>query len=348
MEPRTLLRFPHRSGMTSFSHRYEGRLDLVMLPLIQAASVRTSDVSYLQRHGWDSFDEVDRRVSVHEALPATARPYTRFHSSVFSHVPLGVEQVGAPEVWSLSRGQHIKVAVIDTGIDSRHPDLRATVRGGYHVLAPGLPADDDNGHGTHIAGTIAAHRRGGLSGVAPGASVYAVKAFDHAGTAFISDLVRAIEWSIRAGMHIINMSFGMREPSRALYDAIQSAEQAGVFVIASAGNGGAREQVDAPAIFPQTIAVGALTEEAETAPFSKDGAHVDVFAPGVDIYSTRPGGGYQQLSGSSMATAHVSGVLALMLALRPQLKPEELRRIWRKIGTHTHVHATRILTDLFT
>ncbi len=317
-----------------------------MLPLIQAASVRTADLPAWRERGWNGPCEVDRLVSVHEALPATGRPQTRFHATVFAHVPLGVEQVGAPEMWPLSRGQNIKIAVIDTGIDNRHPDLRSVVRGGYHVLSPGLPAIDDNGHGTHIAGTIAANRRGGLSGVAPGASIYAVKAFDRVGTAFISDLVRAIEWCIRADMQIINMSFGMREPSRALYDAIQTAEQAGVFVVASAGNGGEREQVDAPALFPQTVAVGALTEDGETAAFSKDGVQVDVFAPGVDIYSTWPGGSYQQLSGSSMATAHVSGVLALLLALRPQLTPVALRDIWRNHGAALHVHALRSLNDL--
>jgi subtilisin len=185
---------------------------------------------------------------------------------------------------------------------------------------------DDNGHGTHIAGTIAAsNAHGGMIGVSPGALIYPVKAFDYNGTAYVSDIIASIDWCIRNRMNIINMSFGMRQYSTALHEAIKRAHHAGIVIVASSGNDGNRGGIDYPARFPQTISVGALTRVGKIAPFSNKGKEIDIYAPGDRILSTWLNGRYNELSGTSMATSHVSGTIALMLESRSDLNPGEIK-----------------------
>src|SRR5690606_34266139 len=127
----------------------------------------------------------------------------------------------------------------------------------------------------HISGTIAASNSySGLVGVAPMAMIHPVKAFDHNGTAFISDIVLGIDWCVQNRMHIINMSFGMRNRSKSLHDAVRNAYAAGISVVASSGNDGRRAQIDYPARFLQAIAVGATTKHSRIAPFSNRGKSI--------------------------------------------------------------------------
>ncbi len=157
-----------------------------------------------------------------------------------------------------------------------------------------------------------------------------MKAFDNQGGAFVSDIVKGIDWCVANGMDIINMSFGMRTYSKALEAAVLSAYRAGIIVIASSGNEGKRAEIDYPARFPQVIAVGATTRRGRIASFSNDGKQIDIYAPGENIYSTWLQGKYRELSGTSMATSHVTGVVALMLSLKPDLKPLRIRMLLRK------------------
>ena len=242
-------------------------------------------------------------------------------------LPWGIREIKAPAVWSHSTGAKVRIAVIDTGIDYRHPDLRAAAAGGINLVTPGRLPYDDNGHGTHIAGTIAASARaGGLNGVAPDARIYAVKAFDHNGTAYVSDIVAGIEWCIRNQMDIINMSFGMKTPHKALEEAVKSAQRSGIVVVASSGNEGRIGDIDYPARYRSTIAVGATTRGGRIAPFSNRGRQIDIYAPGDKVISTWLGGGYRELSGTSMATSHVTGIIALLLAESPDLTPAAIKR----------------------
>jgi len=267
--------------------------------------------------------EPDVRIAVH----GTARSV----QAVEQGIPWGVRQIRAPQVWRQTTGHGIKVGVIDTGIDFNHPDLRHSISRGINLLARSMLPHDDNGHGTHIAGTIAAaNQLHGMVGVAPRAIIHPVKAFDHNGSAYVSDIILGIEWCIRNRMDIINMSFGMKTRSRALLAAVRKAWRSNIVIVASSGNDAKRKAIDYPARFPQTISVGATTRMRRIAKFSNRGSLIDIFAPGDNIFSSWLRGKYNEMSGTSMATSHVSGAIALLLAYRPGLKPAEIKEILRR------------------
>ena len=245
-------------------------------------------------------------------------------------IPWGIRRIRAPEVWNRTTGYGVKVGVIDTGVDFFHPDLSHSLRPGANMLNRSAPPFDDNGHGTHITGTIAAaNRLRGMIGVAPRASVYPVKAFDEGGTAYVSDIVRAIDWCVRNRMDIINMSFGMDYRSPSLESAVAGAWRAGLMIVASAGNDSKRGVVDFPARSGHSIAVGALDRRGRVASFTNRSRDIDVYAPGERIYSCWPRGRHREMSGTSMATSHVTGAIALLLAYRPGLTPAQILKIVR-------------------
>ncbi len=243
-------------------------------------------------------------------------------------IPWGIEFIYARQAWALTRGVGVKVGVIDTGIDLHHPDLRSNIAGGHNVLNPGRDPADDNGHGTHVAGTIAAADDDiGVAGVAPQAKLYAVKALDRFGIGYLSDLIEALDWCIKNGIAIVNLSLGTREDNRTFHDAVRRAWQAGVTVVAAAGNDGPGENtVNYPGKYPETICVSAVDADGRLARFASSGPEVDLVAPGVDILSTWPGGGYRSLNGTSMASPHVAGVAALVAAARPDSGPDEISK----------------------
>lgn len=245
-------------------------------------------------------------------------------------IPWGVDQVGAPEIWSKSVGQNIHIGVIDTGIDFKHPDLRNSISQGINLLNRRLLPHDDNGHGTHIAGTIAATgRHSGIIGVAPRAIIHPVKAFDQNGSAYVSDIIAGIDWCVQNDLDIINMSFGMKTYNPTLEQAVLNAYYRGKVIVASSGNDGRKKTIDYPARFSQVVSVGAITRTGKIAPFSNRGIQIDIYAPGERVYSAWLGGKYNELSGTSMATAHVSGVIALMLSLR-SMSPQQIKSALRR------------------
>ncbi|MFD2614558.1 S8 family peptidase [Paenibacillus gansuensis] len=266
--------------------------------------------------------EEDMRIKLHE---------TAVSPRTDPHVPWGIRQIKAPAVWNKSIGNRVKVAVIDTGIDYSHPDLRHNIAGGINLIQRSMLPHDDNGHGTHIAGTIAAAGQyHGIVGVAPRAVIHPVKSFDKHGAALVSDIILGIDWCVRNNIDIINMSFGMRTRSEALLQAVRNAYNAGVIIVASSGNEGKKLSMDYPAKYPQTISVGAVGKDHHIAPFSNRNRKIDVFAPGEKILSAWPRGKYNEMSGTSMATSHVSGLIALLLAAKPGLKPDAIREMLKK------------------
>lgn len=255
------------------------------------------------------------------------------HTAPAPSIPWGIKRIRAPQAWKAAKGARIRVAVIDTGLDYSHQDLAHAAERGYNVLQPLFLPHDDNGHGTHIAGTIAAHStRSGMSGVAPEARIFPVKAFDHNGSATIADIITGIEWAIDNGMHIINMSFGMSRGSRALHDVIRRAYRAGIVIIASAGNDGLA-RADYPARYPEVISVGATTRQNRRLSISNRGRQVDIYAPGEKIISTWLYRSYHTLSGTSMAAGYVSGAAALLLSLRRELTPRQIKELLRQSRT---------------
>lgn len=279
-------------------------------------------IGLLEGHPYVQHWEPDLRVTITE-------PYAKKVSdSSTPRLPWGVRQVEANRVWSMTRGKAVKVAVIDTGIDYDHPAVKDNYRGGVNILSSMLSPYDYNGHGTHVAGTIAGRAvETGLVGVAPRAYIYAVKAFNRRGTANLSDLLSAINWCIENKMQVVNMSFGMEKMSESLRWAIQKAYRRGIIMVAAAGNKGIYGKVDFPARYPETIAITATDKRGQIASFSNYSQEVDVAAPGEMIPSSWINGGVREISGTSMAVPHVVGTVALLLYLRPDLTPEQIRRI---------------------
>jgi len=230
-------------------------------------------------------------------------------SEIKDQLPWGVKYLGGQGLWRRSMGEGVKVAIIDTGISRKHPDLKGQVAGGVDFVKGKI-----GGHGTHIAGIIGAVLNNkGIVGVAPKVKLYDVRAFTQDGTATIADIIKGIDWCIRHGMHVINMSFGTDQHSEALRRIIQKAAQAGIMMVASAGNNGGA--IEYPAAYKGVIAVGAIDKEGKLADFSARGK-LGAKAPGVDIYSTWLDGKYKTLNGTSMAAAHVSGLVALRVGER--------------------------------
>ncbi|MEE8425221.1 MAG: S8 family peptidase, partial [Elusimicrobiota bacterium] len=212
-----------------------------------------------------------------------------------------------------STGRGVKVAVVDTGIDFQHPDLAANYKGGYNALDKKKPPLDDHGHGTHVAGTIAAVKDGrGVVGVAPNASLYAVKVLDKNGGGRLTSIIKGIVWTGNNGIQVANMSLGSPVGSLFMRMAVMYAESRGVAIVAAAGNSGG--SVGYPAAYGETIAVAASDSGDRIARFSSRGKQVNFIAPGVNIKSTLPGGKYGTFSGTSMASPHVAGLAVLAVA----------------------------------
>ncbi|MDQ6420248.1 S8 family peptidase [Paenibacillus sp. LHD-117] len=293
------------------------------LPIIRGISCLLPETAVLDTFKGRVWMEKDCLISV--------SPSAQKAQALDNGMPWGVQQIKAPQAWGITTGHRVKVGVIDTGVDFNHPDLRHSLLRGINLLNRSKMPYDDNGHGTHIAGTIAASNgMHGMIGVAPRALIAPVKAFDHNGSAFVSDIILGIEWCVRNGMDVINMSFGMKTRSKALLGAVNNAYNSGVIIVASSGNDGKLRSVDYPARYPQTISVGATNRMRRVAPFSNRGTYIDIYAPGEKITSAWLRGNYNEMSGTSMATSHVSGAIALLLSLYPHLSPGEIKQIMRR------------------
>ncbi len=229
-------------------------------------------------------------------------------------LPWGVDKIDAERVWPLGNtADQIRVGIIDTGISNTHPDLLANIKGGVNTINPRKNWNDDNGHGSHVAGIVAALDNNiGVIGVGPTIDLYAIKVLDRNGSGYLSDVIEGIQWAIANKMQVVNMSLGTASNIQSFHDAVIVAKNVGVVVVAAAGNnnGGA---VDYPGAYDEVIAVSATDSADAIANFSSVGTQVDLAAPGVSIYSTYKGTGYATLSGTSMAAPHVAGSAALVL-----------------------------------
>ncbi len=250
-------------------------------------------------------------------------------------IPWGISRISAREANVLNKGAGVKVCVVDSGIDKTHPDLAANISGGrnYVVIKGRIAADnwnDDNGHGSHVAGTIAAIENAiGVVGVAPEAKLFAAKVLDSRGSGYLSDVADGVTECVRVGAKVINMSLGANgDPNAAspLKTAILNAQAAGVLVVVAAGNEGQDIRNTIPAGYPSVIAVSALNSSDQFASWSNFGLdNNDFAAPGVNIHSTWKGGQYNTISGTSMASPHVAGAAALHLSAQsPLLKAIDL------------------------
>ncbi|MEN3132662.1 S8 family peptidase [Bacillus cereus] len=225
----------------------------------------------------------------------------------------------------------MSVAILDTGIDEDHKDL--IIKDGISFVENHPGFDDDNGHGTHLAGIIAAQANNiGTTGLAPNVDLYAVKVLDSESNGKYSTVVKGIDWAIEHKINIVLMSLGGTKKSLFFEEAMNKAYEKGVLLISSAGNRGFREEdtITYPAKFESVIAVGALDNDDQRGFLSSKGENLELMAPGVDILSTWNNGDYKYDSGTSMAAAHVAGVAALIFERKPNLSNEQVRDIMNK------------------
>lgn len=227
-----------------------------------------------------------------------------------------LSQIQIRELWQTTNGgSEILVAVLDTGIDQDHEDLDGKVVVEANFTDSPTPGDT-YGHGTHIAGIIAAYGNNGVGivGVAPESQLMNVKVADDAGGCKASTVAEGIIWAVDNGASVINVSIEFKEPSPELEDAVNYAWSRGVVIIAAAGNEGSESPVY-PACYENCIAVAAIRQDDTLAPLSNYGDWIDVAAPGFDIYSTLPDNSYGYKSGTSFASAYVSGLAALLFSV---------------------------------
>jgi type VII secretion-associated serine protease mycosin len=242
-----------------------------------------------------------------------------------------LDKVSFEAAWGTTNGHGVTVAVVDTGVREDHEDLGATVLPGIdYVHSGGNGWDDGNGHGTHVAGIIAAMASNGrgIAGGAPGVKILPVRVLDENGSGFSSNVAAGIIWATDHGARVINLSLGGTTPSDGTRAAIQYANSKGAIVLAAAGNGAqSGNQPLYPGAFPETVAVAAVDQNLNRAPFSNYGSYVDIAAPGVSIRSTfnQSRTSYADMSGTSMATPYASAAAALVVAANPKLTANGVR-----------------------
>lgn len=301
-----------------------------------------SDADALCKHPDIEFAEEDGRAELVGALDDTTTP-------TGDRLTWGYRRIKAEDVYKFGlRGQSVKVAVIDTGVDYTHEDLKALYKGGYDFYNEDGAPMDDHWHGTHVAGTICAVTNGvGYRGVAPMIELYAVKVLGADGSGYWSDVIQGIDWCRQNGIEVINMSLGGYSYSQALKEACDSAMAEGITLVAAAGNAGSEWGVDSvsyPAKFDSVIAVTAtMIVEGDYPPgtpiedmkanmpaFASIGPAVDFGAPGSQINSTVPlfkdPTGYLQASGTSMASPHVAGLVTALKQAAPSATPDQIKQ----------------------
>jgi len=293
--------------------------------------------------------------------PLAMAPYVRriWHDTkVKALLDIAVPTIGSKVGQGLGyTGKGVTVAIIDTGI-APHPDLTSPenrIIGWYDLVNGKSSPYDDNGHGTHVAGIVAGNgwsSRGKYTGVAPEANLVGIKALDKEGTGNISDILVAIEWCLEKqavyNIRVLNLSLGAPAYQSSVSDplcaAVRSAWDNGLVVCVAAGNDGpGARTINTPGIEPKAITVGNLddrgtvdpsddivNESSSVGPTIDDQVKPDLLAPGTNIVSLKPGGGYQTMTGTSMAAPMVAGAAAQILQHRPGLKPDQVKRILKQ------------------
>ncbi|MEE9189393.1 MAG: S8 family serine peptidase [Candidatus Neomarinimicrobiota bacterium] len=232
----------------------------------------------------------------------------------------GVKRIGSGAVHAGGNsGSGVKVGILDSGIDYLHEDLNDSYVRGVDFVNNDDDPMDDYGHGTHVAGTVGAEDNGiGVVGVAPGSDLYAIKILNSSGSGYWTDIIAALDWAVTNGIQVTNNSYGASTyPGVAVETAFINSASTGMIHVASAGNSGnppgRGENIGYPGNFAAVIAVTATDINDKRARFSSTGSNAEIAAPGVNVISTRMGGGYVNYNGTSMASPHVAGTVALAL-----------------------------------
>ncbi len=291
----------------------------VALSDVQAKQLESdNDVEYVEL----DFEAKTLSVGEFDKTTETAKK-AKSNSQIISY---GITNIGADQTFKKYDGKKVKVAILDTGV-SNHEDI--AIKGGISFVDYTTSYADDNGHGTHVAGIIAAKdNKVGVVGVAPNSEIYAVKVMDKYGNGSYSNIIEALEWAIDNNIDIVNMSLGGTYNSKALHEAILQANNAGIIIVAAAGNqGNGINTITYPAKYPEVISVGAVDENYKIASFSSRNSQengIDIVAPGVEVVSLTNDGEYATMSGTSMATPHVTGAFAALKSKNKDVTSSEL------------------------
>ncbi|MCP3031454.1 S8 family serine peptidase [Halobacillus sp. A1] len=299
-----------------------------------------SEIPYDLHHTYDSFNAIAVSLPVESISNLERQPEVKWIesdqkvSANAQKIDWGYESINSnlSYDWGVT-GEGVNVAVIDTGIDEEHPDLN--IKGGKNFINSNSSYDDDNGHGTHVAGVIGAEDNSiGIIGVAPQANLYALKALDRDGEGWEAEIIAGIQWAVENKMDVINLSLTSCKSSEAMKKVLNEAENNGISVVAASGNkllcnGEYLNDVMYPARYSSVISVGAVDRNKERALFSYGGDSLDFVAPGESIYSTYAGsqsggGAYETLNGTSMAAPYVAGIVALHKQAFPELSLDDI------------------------
>jgi len=221
----------------------------------------------------------------------------------------------SPEIWQYPTGKNVKVSIIDTGCDIKHNDIKTNIKKYYNAIDKTKKVNDDNGHGTHVAGTIGAINNSlGTVGVAPECDLYIVKSLDANGSADSNSISEGILWSVNQKCDIITMSLGSLIDSKKVKKAIDIANKNNITIFCAAGNSGNDNEIMYPAKYDNTISVGSVDQNLCISDFSCLSDELNFLSPGQDILSCAPNNGYALMSGTSMSTPFVVGCAALYLS----------------------------------
>lgn len=224
--------------------------------------------------------------------------------------------------WKFSTGQGVRVAVIDTGCDLNHEDLKKNIEQGINLVKPGSDPFDDNGHGTHVSGTIAAcNNNVGMVGVAPSTKIVPIKVLSGDGSGNTNVVASGVEWAADHNCDFITMSLGNPNYSEPLKKAIDYANKKGCVVFCAAGNEGPQHKIMYPAALNNTISIGAVDKNLKRTDFTCSGDELDFLSPGHDIISCVQNNNYANMSGTSMATPFAVGCASLLLSYRRLTNP---------------------------
>ncbi len=254
------------------------------------------------------------------------------NDSLYRRYQWNLPQIETEAGWNVSKGStDVIVAVVDTGVDLNHSDLRDHLISGYNAIQPGARPADDVGHGTHVAGVIGAlvNNNLGVAGMSWYNRVMPVKVLDSSGAGSTYAVAQGIIWATDHGAKVINMSLGNYADAQFLHEAIKYAYDRDVVLIAASGNDNTNRP-GYPAAYPEVLGVAAVDARKQKAAFSNYGDYIGVAAPGVNIASTYPNNQYAALSGTSMASPHVTALAALIRSVNPKLKNTEVYRIIRQ------------------
>ncbi len=336
-------RVKSQASVVSFADTHDGITVLKQLWLANAV-VLEIDTDHVSPEQIDSIDGVTqvhpnfnvthhRSVSSSTSTPAVGH---ELHTSLSEETTYGIELINATSVWDRydTRGAGARIAVLDTGVDEAHPDIELTGWAEFDTQGHSIDSEpnDPDGHGTHVTGTVGGQNTSGTAiGVAPEADLYHAKVFDDSGDATFASVVAGMEWSVENNVSMISMSLGAAGYVSPFIEPVEDAQAAGTAVIAGSGNSGDGVTLS-PGNLYSTYSVGAVREDSTVASFSSGERIVtaerwdssvhdswpetyivpDSSAPGVETFSALPGGEYGQKSGTSMATPHVAGAVALV------------------------------------